>query len=62
MKCPYRKRIVDLKSVGLDGTEEEFTECYGTECPLYIPEQSFSGGLKTLETCGKALGELRGGE
>lgn len=51
MKCPYRKVTIDLKSMGLDGTEEGFAECYKEECPCYVPERQFSGGIMTTEYC-----------
>lgn len=51
MKCPYRKVIIDLKSMGLGGTEEAFAECYKEECPCYVPERQFSGGIKATEYC-----------
>ena len=51
MKCPYRKVTINLKSVGLDGTEEDFAECYKEECPCYVPERQFSGGIIVTEYC-----------
>ena len=51
MKCPYRKVIINLKSMGLDGTEEDFAECYKEECPCYVPERHFSGGIMTTGYC-----------
>ena len=45
-----RKVIFDLRG-GLDGKEEQFAECYYTECPCYVPEKQFGGGIKTTEYC-----------
>lgn len=57
MKCPYRKVIIDLKSMGLDGTEEGFAECYGTECPFYSKSvDNFT--QKEYEECLRALKEM----
>ena len=57
MKCPYRKIIMPTEQFGLKGTEEQFAVCYGTECPFYVPEQTFSGGLYTTETCARIKNE-----
>ena len=51
MKCPYRKVIIDLKSMGLDGTEEQFADCYGTECPWYVGQSQSNFGLIVPEYC-----------
>lgn len=51
MKCPYRKVIINLKSMGLDGTGEDFAECYKEECPCYVSERQVSGGILTTEYC-----------
>jgi len=56
MKCPYRK--VTIEKIGyLGGTEEQFGDCYGTECPLYVPEKQFNGGIITPEYCIRASQE-----
>lgn len=50
MICPYRK-----KTETVDGTTSEYyMECYGTECPHYIADQHYSGGLNTEPYCNKA--------
>ena len=54
MKCPYRKTIMPLYQFGLEGTEEGFAECYGTECPFYEPEKQLLGNLVTSEYCLRA--------
>lgn len=59
MKCPYRKVIIDLKDMGLSGTEEQFSECYKDECPFYVPEKQFSGNIHTPEYCGRAYKEIK---
>ena len=59
MKCPYRKTTFDLKGVGLSGTEEQFQECYKEECPFYIAERRFQGGIIVPEYCGRANKELK---
>ena len=49
MKCPYRKVTIDLKSMGLEGTEEGFADCYKEECPYYVPERQLSSDIMTTE-------------
>lgn len=49
MKCPYRKTTQIKHQYNADITTESFAECYGVECPFYVP----AGGLND-EDCGKA--------
>ena len=61
MKCPYRKSET-IKRYRVNGNtgpavEEEFADCYGTECPFYKPEAEASG-LTVPETCWRALVEM----
>ncbi len=52
MKCPYRKLTVHSKIMGdSTKTEEFFEDCYKEECPCYVPERHFSGGIRTTEYC-----------
>ena len=51
MKCPYRKVTIDLKSMGLDGVEEAFAECYREECPFYAPENHSYTNIVVPEYC-----------
>ena len=60
MKCPYR--IITKKRPDRafsEVTEQEFAECYGSECPYYRPETPIgkSGWLKVPEGCRRAEGE-----
>ena len=54
MKCPFRKQIqvVDVTK------NEYYMECYGEECPYYVPERQFSYGLTTQPYCNRV--ELKG--
>ena len=48
MKCPYRPITITTDN----STTTEFAECYGKECPWYIPEQTIKyNGLTQPETC-----------
>ena len=54
MICPYRKQTETV-----DGTTSEYyIECYGTECPYYVAEKHFSGGLHTEPYCNRADPDL----
>lgn len=57
MKCPYRKTVVELNNGDLHGTDEWFADCYGEECPLYVPGQNYSGGISTSGYCRRAYNE-----
>lgn len=53
MICPYRKMT---KTV--DGTTREyFMDCYGTECPYYVAERHYNGGIETQPYCEKVYNE-----
>ena len=50
MICPYRK-----KTETFDGTTNEYyMECYGEECPHYVADQHYSGGIETRPYCNRA--------
>ena len=49
MKCPYRKFRID--------DEEHFMDCYGTECPYYVPEQEISKNAILPPYCGRVENE-----
>ena len=51
MKCPYRKITERIDSGDGFDTHEYFAECYKEECPCYVPENIFSGGIMTTEYC-----------
>ena len=54
MICPYRKQTETV-----DGTTREYyMECYGTECPYYVAERHYSGGLETQPYCDRADTEI----
>ena len=42
MKCPYRINtiITPLSDNAKPGETQEFADCYGPECPFYIPENT----------------------
>ena len=49
MICPYRKQTETV-----DGTTSEYyMECYGTECPHYVENQKYSGGIETQPYCNR---------
>jgi len=51
MICPYRKQTETV-----DGTTSEYyMECYGTECPYYVADQHYSGGLHTEPYCNRTV-------
>lgn len=53
MVCPYRKMTETV-----DGTTREyFMDCYGTECPYYVADQKYSGGIETQPYCEKTINE-----
>ena len=57
MKCPYRT-ITDTQKCGnREITTTDFEECYGTECPFYVPEKRYSYNIFTAEYCGRAVEE-----
>lgn len=53
MKCPYRKRIQEVDGI----KSEHYMECYGEECPYYVPERQYSYGLTSQPYCNRV--ELR---
>lgn len=55
MKCPYRTHIYIFRNSNDSetGRAVEFEQCYGNECPLYVPE-SKSGELTISATCARA--------
>ena len=48
MKCPYRKLFLPQIT---GETEEHYMECYKEECPFYVSEAHYSGGIVVLEHC-----------
>ena len=63
MKCPYRTHIYIFRNSNGDetGRAVEFEQCYGNECPLYVPESKLSGGELTVSaTCARADMEWHG--
>lgn len=52
MKCPYR---IITNGHEYPKTEQEFAECYGAECPLYIPERKISSKSQVIlpERCAR---------
>ena len=62
MKCPYRTSTTcemddDIyeDSGRVTQTHEEFEECYGTECPFYIPAQT----IHAKDCCRKVEKEVQ---
>ena len=57
MKCPYRIKTIHTDRRGyVDGVNDrqEFCDCYGKECPLFV--QNGKGG----GSCGRSDAEIRG--
>lgn len=68
MKCPYRIISVDRIEPG-DGiaspvTYQEFADCYGAECPWYMPEREVSrrSQLRVSEQCGRVINDCMIGQ
>lgn len=57
MKCPYRKIVIRLNTEMINSREVDFADCYKNECPFYIPEIHFGGGISTTEYCKKVAQE-----
>lgn len=61
MKCPYRiittERVESVDGLAFPVTVQEFAECYGSECPFYIPEHEISrrSQLRVPEQCDRAV-------
>lgn len=58
MICPYRKQTKTYIENDIQLTSEYYMECYGTECPYYVAEQHYSGGLETQPYCNRADTEI----
>ena len=59
MICPYRKQIKKSADVtSFETISEYYMECYGTECPYYVSEQHYSGGLEIQPYCNRANTEI----
>lgn len=41
MKCPYRKKVIHKNT----SDNEEFMDCYGTECPFWSTRTYSNGDL-----------------
>lgn len=54
MKCPYRiiTKITPLSENAEPGETQEFADCYGAECPFYIPENTRKSTPRP-EKCGR---------
>lgn len=51
MKCPYR---IDKSVASNGGYIEDYAECYGNECPFYVPESKWSR-FTVSEACGRTI-------
>lgn len=54
MICPYRKKTEAVD----DTTSEYYMECYGTECPFYVPEDTTYSHMSTPAYCNRADNDL----
>ena len=54
MICPYRKKTATFDGI----TTEHYMVCYGTECPYYVAEQHYKGGIETQPYCNRAKTEI----
>ena len=52
MICPYRKKVIteNFPRIETTKTTELYAECFGVECPLYIPK----GVIGHNEYCSRA--------
>lgn len=50
MICPYRKKTEAVDST----TSEYYMECYGTECPFYVPENNTHSNISVPAYCNRA--------
>lgn len=50
MICPYRKQTETVN----DTTSEYYMECYGTECPFYVPENNTYSNITVPAYCNRA--------
>lgn len=68
MKCPYRiittERVESKDGLASPVTVQEFAECYGTECPYYMPERVVSSRsqLTAPEQCGRVINDCMIGQ
>lgn len=55
MKCPYRiiTKTIPMCEELEPGEVQEFADCYGAECPFYIPENKRRAKPRP-EKCGRA--------
>jgi hypothetical protein len=58
MKCPYQTitTVETIKAMAkvnedMQVVKTYFAECYKEECPWYVPERQFSGGIITTDYC-----------
>ena len=60
MVCPYRKVTIDLETAGskFKGTEENYAECYGTQCPYYWKSDD-TGKEECERVTNEHLGRIR---
>ena len=54
MKCPYRiiTKTIPLRENAEPGEAQEFADCYGAECPFYIPANNRRSTPRP-EKCGR---------
>lgn len=55
MKCPWRKKVEAEKPwPNKTIVYTDFMECYGDECPFYVPEADIDKNVKSCEQCKRA--------
>ena len=54
MICPYLKRSETKNECGVQITNEYHMDCYGTECPFYVPENNTYSNITVPAYCNRA--------